>query len=60
MEQMIKTYHNNDDETINADIKRLNSEGWVVRQQEYSSQILNEQLRSCVLVLYERTGKVKK
>lgn len=55
MEQMIKTYHNYDDETVNGDIKRLGENGWVVRQVEYSSQIVNEKLRSCVIVLYERT-----
>lgn len=54
MEQMIRTYHNYEDDIVNQDIKRMNADGWVVRQVEYSSQIVNEKLRSCVIVFYER------
>lgn len=54
MEQIIRTYHNYEDDVVNQDIKRMNGDGWIVRQVEYSSQIVNQKLRSCVIVFYER------
>ena len=54
MEQIIRTYHNYEDDVVNQDIKRMNGDGWIVRQVEYSSQIVNQKLHSCVIVFHER------
>lgn len=56
MEQFIKTYHSYNDEAVNKEIDRMNSEGWNVQQFEFSSQIINEKVRNCLILLYERAG----
>lgn len=57
MEQIIKTHHIYSDEAVNKEIADMISEGWVVKQFEYSSQIINDKVRSCVILLYERHAK---
>lgn len=54
MEQMIKTHHGYNDDTVNREIRQMITEGWVVKQFEYSSQIINDKVRSCIILLYER------
>lgn len=55
MEQFIKTYHSYTDDTVNKEIAKMTQDGWIVRQFEYSSQIINEKVRNCLILLYERT-----
>lgn len=55
MEQKIKTHHSYSDETVNREIEKMLAEGWMVKQFEYSSQIINDKVRSCIILLYERT-----
>ena len=56
MEQTIKTHHGYNDEMVNKEIKQMIEEGWYVKQFEYSSQIINDKVRSCIILLYERQG----
>lgn len=56
MEQMIKTHHSYNDENVNKEIEKMTSEGWRVQQFEYSSQLINEKVRSCLILLYERAA----
>lgn len=54
MEQMINTHHGYNDDTVNKEIRQMISEGWMVKQFEYSSQIINDKVRSCIILLYEK------
>lgn len=54
MEQIIKTHHGYNDETVNKEIRKMIQEGWRVKQMEYSSQIVKDKMRSCIILLYEK------
>lgn len=57
MEQVIKTYHSYTDDTVNKEMALMLADGWCVKQFEYSSQLINEKVRSCLILLYERRAK---
>ncbi|MCL2562367.1 MAG: hypothetical protein FWE10_08655 [Rikenellaceae bacterium] len=57
MEQMIKTHHSYSDEAVNREIAEMRAKGWTVRQFVYSSELVNDKLRSCLILLYERPLK---
>ena len=54
MEQKIVTHHDYSDETVNKDIQQMIDRGWAVKQFEYSSQIINDKVRSSIILLYEK------
>lgn len=57
MKQILKTHHGYNDDLVNKEIERMIAEGWFVRQFEYSSQLINDKVRNCLILLYERRDK---